>query len=158
MQYPFAIPERLIPRLPSASRDGYVYADVRFRSTWEGILVIDAMHRCVGVFVGRKVVQHPLPFAPEEIEDFRPPSIGNRLLARLPASIDPFSAGAFLVVVGCPAALTLVFVSRWLALVLPVVAVTGIWLMYQVAGFPFLRLPIALLGIGWAVAGIVVLF
>lgn len=72
-------------------------------------------------------------------------------------NFDPYSTGALLIVVGCPLGLALgVLVSRRLALLAPLAAFVGIWLMYHLAGFPFMRLLIAMLGVGCAVAGLMV--
>lgn len=154
-KYPFVLPARLITRLPRPSRDGNVYADVRLRGRWDGILVIDQTRRCVGVYEGRAIVQAPLPFAPDEMEDLRPPSLPHRLLAQIPASIGPHAAGALTVLVLAPASVVAgALLSGPLALLAPPLALVGTWLMYQARGFPLLRLPLALTGVVCSILGV----
>lgn len=153
--YPFDVPSRLIGRLQRRSRDGNVYADVKFRGSWDGILVIDRSHRCIGVYAGRRVVEVPLPFHEDEMEDFRSPSLGNRVLSQLPLGLDPYTAGSRGIVFLGPASFAAgALVSAWIALITVPVAFVGVWLMYQVRGFPFLRLPLAMLGIACALGGV----
>ena len=153
--FPFALPARLIDRLPRPARDGRTYVDVRFRGTWEGILVIEDRRRCVGVYVGRRIVEAPLPFTVDELEDVRGASVAHRLLAQLPAGLDPFVVGALVLLVLGPASLGAgASLSAPLALATVPVAVAGTWLLYQARGFPLLRLPLALVGVGLAALGV----
>lgn len=153
--YPFDVPSRLIGRLPRRSRDGNVYADVRFRGSWDGILVVDRSHRCIGVYAGRRIVEVPLPFGADEMEDLRSPSLGHRVLSQLPPGVDPYTAGSLGIVFLGPASLAAgALVSAWIALITVPVAFVGVWLMYQVRGCLFLRLPLAMLGIACAVSGV----
>jgi hypothetical protein len=82
--YPFELPfpEKPLPKLRS---DGTVYLDVKFRDKWDGVLVVNADRRCVGVRLGGQVSQEFLPFRPEEIQDFRPACAWNRILAEIPS-------------------------------------------------------------------------
>lgn len=143
--YPFALPARLGQRLPPPGRDGYSYVDVRWAGRWDGILVVDELGRCVGAFVGRRVQQHPLPFAPDDLEEVRPASRWNRLQAALPG--DPQVWSLLTVLVLSPAAIMVSrFVSPWLALLPATGCAAAIRVMYGAGGFPLIRLPVALCG------------
>ena len=150
--YPFALPDVLRQRLPSPSRDGNHYLDVRVGRKWDGILVVDAAGLCIGIYVRNRVEEHPLPFAAEEIEDVRRASLGNRLLALLP--VDLWDAALLTILVVSPIALFLGYlVSPLFALVSVFACVWAIHIMYQSPGFPFIRLPVANLGLMQIVSG-----
>jgi hypothetical protein len=152
--YPFALPGTLPQRLPPPARDGRHYLDVRFAGRWDGILVVDREGLCVGVYVGRRVQEYPLPFAPEDIEDLRPASPWNRFQAALPG--DPWGWALLAILVISPVSLAVAqSVAPWLAL-LPVAAcAAAIRIMYGVPGFPFIRFPVALCGLAQILSGVV---
>jgi hypothetical protein len=52
--YPFEMPFPQKP-LPKLRADGTVYLDVKFRDKWDGVLVVTADRRCVGVRLGGQV-------------------------------------------------------------------------------------------------------
>lgn len=148
-QYPFKIPERLICRLPKPAADGLYYVDVKFRSRWDGILVINSGFECIGVFVRRKIVQCSLPFAPEHIEDFRHASIENWAWASLPSPWDPLLVSMVLIPIVIPIFLLLSFlVSKWFALLPLAIIWSCISQMYAISGFPLVRPFLTLAGIG----------
>jgi hypothetical protein len=154
--FPFDIPECVRAKLPPASTDGKVYADVKFRGRWEGILVINSEYQCVGVYCGRQIIQWPLPFAPSEIEDVRRPCLWNRLLAALPEGCDIYGCSVLTIWIGCPLLLILgLAFSRWLLVLMIPLVVLAIALMYAVRGFPLTRLPTALAGLGFALAAVI---
>lgn len=154
--YPFDLPAHLITRLPAPSRDGNVYVDARIGSRWEGILVINSDRRCIGVYVQRSIIGWPLPFQPNEIEDLRPASIGNRLLAYLPAGVTPYNASAITIWIISP--ILLIFGLTINILLLPTVATIVVIChvgLYSVRGFPFTRFPTSIAGLSILVTAIV---
>lgn len=153
--YPFDIAESLRHSLPERSDDGLYYTDVKFRGGWDGILVIDADFRCIGVYAGRTVKEHPLPFDPDEIQDFRPPCVINRILASLPQWFDFWIASLFGVIVASPLLLIASsFISVWIAILVIPVAGLSIMGMYSCGGFPFIRLPVALAGLMFMISAL----
>jgi hypothetical protein len=154
--FPFDIPKQVRAKLPSASNDGNIYADVKFRGGWEGILVINAEHQCVGVYCGRKIIECPLPFTPEEIEDVRRPCLWNRFLATLPEGFDIYGCAVLTIWLVCPVLLILAIpFNRWLLLFVFPLVVLSIAFMYTVRGFLLTRLPTALLGLAYALAALI---
>jgi len=152
--YPFRLPDGLIARLPPPARDGWRYIDVKVRGAWDGILVVDPGGACVGIHVRRRVEEFPLPFEPSQIEDVRPASMRNRILAQLPFGL--FEASLLTVFIVSPALLVL---SRT---VLPplsgasaVACLLAIYGMYQEPGFIFIRPLASLLSLAQAIVGAV---
>lgn len=147
-QYPFSFPETLRESLPTAGPDGVRYADVKYRDRWDGILVIDAEYRCVGVYVRRRVEQPQLPFAADEIQEFRAPCLLNKTLASLPAWFAIWDASLIGILLVSPCILGLSSItSPWVCLaVFPIFAVSFVG-MYSSPGFPLIRLPVAILGL-----------
>ena len=146
--YPFNIPESLRQSLPPPRTDGLRYADVQFRDTWDGILVVDSNFQCIGVNVNRRVEQHPLPFGPDEIQDFRKPCFSNRILAALPLWFDIWLASLTGILIVSPVLLAASWAfTPWICLVVfPVVVLS--WMgMYSISGFPLIRLPVAVAGL-----------
>jgi hypothetical protein len=137
--YPFPIPAKVIPRLPPPSRDGLIYVDVRFRAQWEGILVINELHQCIGIYATRKVFEYPLPFFPEEIEDVRSPRLINWALTFLPLGFDAYGTSLFAAWTVCPILFVVAFWWPVAALVLVPLAIAVIAGLYSINGFPFLR-------------------
>ena len=82
--YPFALPETVLPQLPPPSRDGYRYTDVCVGGKWDGVLVVDGEGLCVGISMGGRIRQDPLPFAADRIEGIRRASLWNRSLTSVP--------------------------------------------------------------------------
>jgi hypothetical protein len=78
--YPFElpIPSKSLPRL---GPDGVTFIDVRVKGKWEGVLVVNERRECVGVRSNRQTIEWDLPFLPRDIEDFRPASALNLILA-----------------------------------------------------------------------------
>jgi hypothetical protein len=154
--YPFELPTHLTTRIPSPGRDGNAYVDARIGGRWDGILVIDSDRRCIGVYVHRSIIQWPLQFQPNEIEDLRPASIWNLVLATLPAGFTPYGASVVTVWILCP--ILLIFGLTTNILLLPLVAMIVIIChigLYRVRGFPFSRFPTSVAGLGFLVAAIV---
>ena len=146
-EFPFPLPTRLHDRLPPARADGLHYVDVCVRGNWDGILVVNADGECAGVYVRRSVIEYPLAFDGEEIEDVRGACLTNRLLASIPFEL--LDASVVVVLFVSPVALALaMFVHPAFASVTIIVCPLGIAGMYQVRGFPLIRLPAALFGIG----------
>lgn len=126
--------------MPRPHRDGFIYADVKFRGKWDGIIVIDSEHQCIGVYVGRGIVQCPLPFTPGQIEQLRAASLWNRFLANLPSWFGPYDFAVFTICLVCPMFLMLGFIwSTWALLAVPLLTLTCASVMYQVSGFPLSR-------------------
>ena len=154
--YPFVLPAVLRPCLPPLSRDGRRYVDVRFRGKWDGVLVIDEAGLCVGVYVQRRIREVPLPFLSDEIESVRKACLHNRILAAFP--FDLWGAALITILGLSPLVLALGFLL-WQPLVL--ISVVGcaiaIHVMYLYGGFPLMRLPVALLGLGQILAAVFVL-
>jgi len=152
--YPFPLPKELIARLPPLAADGLRYIDVKVRGAWDGILVVDARGSCVGIHVRRRVEPFPLPFEPSQIEDVRPASTWNRLLAQLP--FDLFAASLLTVFLISPALLVL---SRTLLAPLSAASalacLPAIYCMYQSPGFPLIRPFAAVVGLAQAILGAV---
>jgi hypothetical protein len=152
---PFDMPHHLLAKLPPRSRDGFVYADVKYRGIWNGIPAIDSEQKCVGVYCGRRILVWPLPFTPEEIEDVRPPCLWNRLLANLPAALDLYTCSLVAIWVVCPILLACgLAITPWMLLATPPIAVLSIAVMYSGGSFPFTRLPTAIAGIGFSLVAI----
>lgn len=150
--YPFALPETLAEQLPPPSRDGNHYIDVCVDGKWDGILVVDGAAMAIGIYVGRRIMEEPLPFHPDQIEGVRPPSLWNRFLSSLPG--DPFLWALLTIVVLSPVALGLArLLTPYLALFSIVGCAVSIHLMYQAGGFIFIRFPVAIWGIGQIAAG-----
>ncbi len=141
----FDLPEEHRGLLPEPRRDGLILADIRVDGRWDGILVIDDNHRCIGVCVGRKVIGWSLAFAPADIEAYRKPCAWNQFLAFMPPRLlSPYPVVWFV----CPALIALGhLVSHWLLLAVPVLAFICIIRMYSEGGFPLKRMPSAILGI-----------
>ena len=154
-EYPFDIAEELRDSLPAPRQDGLRYADVQFRNCWDGILVVDASFQCIGVNVNRRVEQHPLPFSPDEIQAFREPCLFNRILASFPPWFDIWSASLTGILLACPILLfASALLTPWLCLaVFPIVVLSWIG-MYSMGGFPLIRLPVAIVGLGMIVAAL----
>lgn len=140
--------------LPAPGRNGLILADIRVDGHWDGILVIDGNHRCVGIYIGWKVIDWTLPFAPTDIEAYRKASVTNRILSFVPSELlGPYGWVWF----GCPALILLsAFVSYWLLLTVPVLAVICIRLMYSQGGFPLIRPISAMWGISVGVSAIMI--
>ncbi|NLS95269.1 MAG: hypothetical protein GXX96_24235 [Planctomycetaceae bacterium] len=144
--YPFPFPPHLIPELPEPAKDGNYYVDIRVRDRWDGILVVNAQGMVIGVQVCRGIAEYPLPFAPVDIQGVRPASVCNRFLASIPLNL--FSASLISLFLISPVLLVLGFAVHALFFIGVILLCTGaILLMYQSAGFPWIRLPAALLGI-----------
>jgi hypothetical protein len=144
--YPFALPASLLSRLPPTSKDGRYYLDVRVKSRWDGILVIDRDGLCIGVYVRGRIEEYPLPFEAGDIEDVRRASLHNRILAVMP--FDLYSAAVIVIMVFSPLMFLLgYFVSAFFFVAVVLACAFAIHVMYLMAGFPFTRLPVALLGI-----------
>jgi hypothetical protein len=144
--YPFALPTSLLTRLPSSSKDGRYYLDVRVKNRWDGILVVDHDGMCIGVYVRRRIEEYPLPFAAGDIEEIRRASLYNRALAAMP--FDLYEAGLIGIMVVSPIMFVLgCFVSAFFFAAVVLACAAAIHLMYLSAGFPFTRLPVALVGI-----------
>ena len=149
------IPQQLQKRLPLPSPDGNIYADVKFRGSWDGIIVVNSAKQIIGVYVGRHVSQSALPFSIEQIEDFRTPCLWNRLLAAFPNWCDPWAFSLLSIWLLCPASLLLGDIYYSYMLFVPTLFVGfAIPVMYSVRGFPFIRLPTAIAGLSFVVAGI----
>lgn len=154
--YPFPLPERLQQRLPAPSRDGNHYLDVRVAGMWDGILVVNDAGRCIGIYHRRRVEEYPLFFAAAQIEDIREASLLNRFLAALPFHL--WDGAVLTIVVFSPIALLLAFFVSPLFAMFSVVACAGaIFVMYLAPGFPFIRFPVAVLGLAQIVSGGVLL-
>ena len=140
---PFDLPIEHHGMLPPARGDGLILADIKVEGHWDGILVIDG-HRCIGVYVGRKVIHWDISFDPNDIEDYRAASIWNRFLAFLPPLLlSPYP----IVWIICPILMAIgYFVSYWVLIVVPFLTVISILRMYSGKGFPLIRLPSALFG------------
>lgn len=154
--YPFELPTRLTARIPAPSRDGNAYVDARIGGRWNGILVIDSDQRCIGVYVHGSIIEWPLHFQSNEIEDLRPASIWNRLLANLPVGVTPYNLSVVTVWIICP--ILLIFGLTTHLLLLPLVALIVIIChigLYSVRGFPFTRFPTSVAGLGVLVAALV---
>lgn len=151
---PFDLPEEHRGILPEAGRNGLILADVRVAGRWDGILVIDGNHRCTGVYLGGKVIDWSLPFAPADIEAYRKACAWNRFLASMPPELlSPYPVLWF----GCPALMALGhFVSHWMLLSVPVLAGICIIRMYSEGGFPLIRMPSATFGVSLSVAAIAI--
>lgn len=153
---PFPFPEHLRQRLPAPLRDGNHYVDVLVAGTWHGILVVNAAGLCIGVSVRRRIEESPLSFAADQIEDVRRASALNRLLAALP--MDLWDGAVLTIVVLSPMALLMSFLISPLFATFSVAACgASIFLMYLAPGFPLIRLPVAVLGLGQILSGIVLL-
>ena len=154
--YPFELPTRLTTRIPAPNRDGNTYVDALVGGRWSGILAIDSAQRCIGVYVRGSVVEWHLHFQSNEIQDLRPASIWNRLLANLPAGITPYNLSVVTIWTVCPILLIFGITTHlWL---LPIVAVTVIIChlgLYSVRGFPFTRFPTSVAGLGVLVAALI---
>jgi hypothetical protein len=126
--------------------------DVRVAGKWDGILVVDGAGMCIGIYVHRRIEEYPLPFAADAIEDIRHASFMNRLLAAFP--FDLWDGAVLTIVVLSPIALLLgSFVSPLFALFSVVACAAAIYVMYLAPGFPFIRLPAALLGFAQVMSG-----
>ncbi len=149
---PFPLPAALLEKLPPASRDENHYLDVRVGGKWDGVVVANSKGMCIGVYIHRRIEQHPLPFAGGDIEDVRKASLCNRILAAIP--FDLWDVAVLTIVVVSPMALMLAWLL-WLpfALISILACAVAIRIMYLVPGFPFIRLPIAILGMGQIVYG-----
>ncbi|MCE9635569.1 MAG: hypothetical protein K8T90_07685 [Planctomycetes bacterium] len=151
--YPFRLAEELGDRLPAPRTDGLRDIDVKVHGAWDGILVVDAERRCIGIRVRRRVEAWPLPFDPAQIEDVRPACLWNRVLAQIP--FDLYDASLVTVLIASPVLLVLSkMVFSPLSLAAAVACVLSIYFMYQVHGSPFIRLLAALAGLAQAVVGI----
>ncbi len=139
-------------RLPPPERDGYHHVDVKVNGEWDGILVVDSSGICTGVYVGRRTEEWPLPFEAAEIQDLRPACLRNRLLAQIP--FDLWDGALLTVFIVSPIFLVLAH-NLLPALALPAVigSALAIYLMYQAPGFPFIRLPAAMLALTEIIIG-----
>jgi hypothetical protein len=107
---------------------------------------------CIGIYVRRRVEEYPLPFAADQIEDIRRASLFNRFFAALP--FDLFDGAVLTIVVFSPIALLLgFFVSPLFAMFSVIACTVAIYIMYLARGFPLIRLPVAVLGLGQIVSG-----
>ncbi|WP_145245614.1 hypothetical protein [Aeoliella mucimassa] len=156
--YPFEIPPAVADSIPAANFDGYSYADVKFHGRWDGILVINADRQCIGVYVGRRIVEYSLPFAPTEIEALRPASLANRWLASIPAGWSPYNLALCTIWIAFPVLFLLgMTLTAWfLVLLIPLFGVCSIAL-FSIRGFPFGRGPTFLFGLGMVMASVLVL-
>ncbi|MES2570226.1 MAG: hypothetical protein V4710_09260 [Verrucomicrobiota bacterium] len=145
---PFNLPKEHRCLLPPARTDGLILADVKVRGQWDGILVIDDRFRCIGVYVGRQVINWTLPFSTSEIEDYRKACLWNRFLAFMPPILlSPYAA----VWIGSPILIALGhFVSAWFLLTVPLLAVISIARMFSEGGFPLIRMPSVMAAIAFA--------
>jgi hypothetical protein len=144
--YPFALPTDLHQRLPPPASDGNRYIDVLVAGKWDGILVIDGAGMCVGIYIRRHTEPYPLPFDAAAIQDIRPSSLWNRCLASLP--LDLWDAAVLTIVVVSPVALVFAWLLAPLLAVVPLLAcAVSIYIMYLAPGFPFIRLPVAVIGL-----------
>jgi hypothetical protein len=155
-RFPFSLPDELTRRLPSPAPDGRHYVDVRVAGRWDGILVLDPSGRCLGVYLGGRLQECDLPFAAHQIEDVRRASLHNRVLTAMP--FDLWDAALLTLVVFSPAALLLAyFVAPPLALLAMLGCAAAIHVMYLHRGFPLIRLPLAVAGLGQMLAGAAIL-
>ncbi len=128
---------------------------MRVSGKWDGILVVDNGGLCVGVYVGRRTQEYPLPFDGSQIEDVRSASLRNRLLASVP--FDLWDAALLTILVGSPVALVLAHLVLPPLGLLSILGCAGaISVMYQSPGFPFIRPFAALFGIVQIVIGAIV--
>lgn len=149
------IPQHLHQRLPLPSTDGNIYADVKFRGSWDGIIVVNSAKQIIGIYIGCHITQSPLPFSIEQIEDFRTPCLWNRILAAFPNWCNPWTFSLLSIWLLCPASVLLGAVYNNYLLLVPILLVTfAIAVMYSVRGLPFIRLPTAIAGLSFVVAGI----
>lgn len=156
-KYPFAMPSGLLEKLPKPSRDGNCYLDVRFGGRWDGIVVVDSKHMCIGIYVQNGIEEYPLPFSVEDIEDIRPASWLNLMLGRYP--FDFYSTAVIAIVFISPIFLGLGWtVWPWSAFCSMLICSAGIYTMYSMPGFPFTRLPVAIFGLGQIIYGGMILF
>jgi hypothetical protein len=149
------IPEQLHQRLPRQSKDGYVYADVKFSGRWDGIVVINSSHEIIGVYVARQTTSWPLSFAADEIEDFRKPCLWNLFLAQFPQRVNPWNAALIAVWFIIPATIIAgFFITPWLQLLPIGLLAFSTRVLYSDRGFPFIRFPTFLFGLGGALWGL----
>jgi hypothetical protein len=154
--YPFQLRQELAARLPPPAPDGRCYIDVKVGGAWDGILVVDPQGVCSGIYVRRRIEEWPLPFDASQIEDVRPACPWNRVLAQIP--FDLFTGSLVTVIIVSPALLVLsVLLFPPLAVVSVVACTLAIYFMYQASGFPFIRLPVAILGVGQVIVGVMLL-
>lgn len=81
---PLPLAEKLQRKLRNPGSDGNWYLDFKAKGKWDGNIVVNPDGVVIGIYVGRQIRQWTLPFWPQEIEDVRPASIMNRLLAAVP--------------------------------------------------------------------------
>jgi hypothetical protein len=107
---------------------------------------------CIGVYVGRHIEPYPLPFTVSDLEDIRAASLWNRFLGSLP--FDFYTAAVVTIVFISPFVLAL---NRLLppvpAVFIVIACVLSIRVMYPAGGFPFTRLPVAMLGLAQIIFG-----
>lgn len=131
------IPELLHQRIPRQSKDGYVYADVKFSGRWDGIVVINSSHEIIGVYVARQTTSWPLPFAADEIVDFRRPCLWNLFLAQFPQRVNPWNAALIAVWFVNPVLIIAgFFISPWLQLLPIGLLMFSTRVLYSDRGFP----------------------
>jgi len=150
--YPFDLPTSVVAQLPAPSADGLRDIDVRVGGAWDGVLVVNADGRCIGIRVRRRIEEYPLPFEPSDIEAARSACLWNRVSAAVP--FDLYDASLATVLLVSP---VLLILSRaaWppLSGVAAVACLLSIYFMYQCSGFPLIRPLAASFGLGQAIVG-----
>ncbi len=156
MTFPFEIPERLHSKLPAPSQDGNIYADVFAEGCWDGIVVFDSHFRCIGIYQGRQVRKEPIFFLTDKLEDFRTPSKWNWILASLPFCLNDYDLSLIGIWLICPILLLAGWIINPYFYLTPIpIVVLSIRSMYQIRGFPFLRLLTAIAGVGFLMDGLI---
>jgi hypothetical protein len=150
--YPFPIPAPLMQRLPLPARDRNHYLDVRVRGRWDGVIAVDGSGMCIGVYICRRIEKFPLPFTANDIEDIRKATLSNRILASFPFNI--WNCEILTVVAFSPVTLVLAWmISPLFALISVFACSVAIYILYLAPGWPFIRLPVAMFGLGQIVSG-----